>query len=515
MLLKERISVIRSVIILILTFCSAGSREAIANEARALRSSALNDLKTSIIGSPKEPARIFKTKDGYLRFIGAAPSTYFAVSAGTPEETANTFIKKWRNLFVNESSAVEFQRIRVTTQKERSYVRYRQMYAGLEVFGAEMIIQVNSSGGIEAVISDIMRDTSAIDTKKVSLEPTLDALTAQKKGIEFLAKQHENLKFEASEPVLMIYVPKVVGNNGEPQLVWKTEAGNIGELLVKESVFVDAQNGEIAFHYSLICSAMHRYVYDYEGGYSPVRSRQEGQDPCGIPDVDQAYDYLGDTYHFYDVNHGRDSYDGNGADLVACVRYGDMNDAAWYGSVMYLGHGWATDETVGHEFTHGVTHLELSGEAGAINESFCDMWGEWINQTNGDGNDAPEIKWKVGEDTPRGVYRDMNNPPECSTLYGGPMPDRRNSPYWYGGLEDNRGIHHNSGVGNKLCYLLTDGDMFRGYIVTGMGIEKTADLFYECQTHLLTSDADYYDLGNVLTQAAINIGLTWIECENV
>jgi len=278
-------------------------------------------------------------------------------------------------------------------------------------------------------------------------------------------------------------------------------------------VFVNAHSGEIAFHYSLIHYALHRHIYE-----NGELVRHEGDDPVDIPDVNNVYDYLGFAYDFYYTQHGRDSINGSGMDLNASVRELGC-ESSWLGATIYCGAGFASDDVVGHEYTHGVTgyesNLANSGESGAISESFSDMWGEWVDQTNGDGNDAPEIKWKVGEDTPRGVYRDMNNPPECSTLYGGPMPDRRNSPYWYGGLEDNRGIHHNSGVGNKLCYLLTDGDMFRGYIVTGMGIEKTADLFYECQTHLLTSDADYYDLGNVLTQAAINIGLTWIECENV
>jgi len=530
MLPKERISVIRPVIILILTFCGTGLAEAIANEIRAARTSALNDLKTSIIGSPKEPARIFKTKDGYLRFIGAATSTYFAAEPdkrGTSQESADAFLGKWRDLFVNESPAVDFEMIRVKTQNGRSYLRYQQRYAGLEVFGAEMIIQVNAIGGIEAVVSDIMRDTSALDTKKVSLNPSIDALTAQKKGIEFLAEQHKKLEFEASAATLMIYAPEVVGNNGEPRLVWKTEVGNVGEPLVKELMLVDAHNGEVALHYSLICSAMYREIWDYEGRtYNPIRSRREGQDPCGIPDVDLAYDYLGDTYHFYDVNHGRDSYDGQGAVLDARVRYNDTS-AWWWGSYMDIGIGLVTDDVVGHEFTHGVTqntsNLNYLNESGAINESFSDMWGEWIDLTNGAGNDAPEVKWYIGEDTIFGSFLCMKNPPEydCDNYYypeicEQPHPDYYKRPgYWYDGSNQYHYVHHNNGVGNKLCYLLTDGDMFRGYITSGMGIEKTSDLFYECQTNLLTSGADYYDLGNVLMQAAINIGLTWIERENV
>lgn len=502
---KERIIICAVVVWLWVSFSRIGFAGAVGNDARAVRTSALKDLITSVEGTPKEPARIFKTKDGYLRFIGAAPSTYFAVATGTPEEMADAFLGKWRNLFVNKSSSVEFQKIRVKTQNGRSYVRYQQIYAGLEVFAAEMIVQVNSSGGIDAVISDIMRDTGALDTKNVLLEPAIDALTAQKKGIEFLSEQHKKLEFEASAPALMIYAPEVVGNKGVARLVWQMQVVNVGEPLVKENVFIDAHSGEIAFHYSLIYSAMNRQIYDCNSG---IWYYENSNWPTGIPDVDQAYDYLGDTYHFYDVNHGRDSYDDAGANLVAFVRH-NMSGASWSGGSMTIGEGFATDDVIGHEFTHGVTECESalipnSGESGAINESFCDMWGEWIDQTNGD--DAPEVKWYIGEDTIVGSFRNMKNPHEFDDpelLY--------EQDYWDWGSN----VHKNKGVGNKLCYLLTDGDYFRGHTITGMGISKTADLFYECQTGLIPRACDYYDLYQVITYAAKTLEMTWDERVNI
>lgn len=64
------------------------------------------------------------------------------------------------------------------------------------------------------------------------------------------------------------------------------------------------------------------------------------------------------------------------------------------------------------------------GESGALNETFSDMWGEWVDQNNGDGNDTPEVKWLLGEDTRDGVVRNMANPPDYND------PDRRNSPLW-------------------------------------------------------------------------------------
>ena len=68
-------------------------------------------------------------------------------------------------------------------------------------------------------------------------------------------------------------------------------------------------------------------------------------------------------------------------------------------------------------------------------------------------------RWKIGEDTPIGVFRDMRDP----TRYG--HPDRVRSPKWHTGTSDDGGVHRNSGVGNKAAYLMADGGTFRGYAI--------------------------------------------------
>lgn len=492
---------------------SAVSGQAASGGAEAARALALEELLASVEGVAKESPRTFKTTDGYLRFVGAPPSTHFAVAPakrGTAEEAAGAFLEEWRSLFVNVSPAVGFDVHRVNTHDSRSYVRYRQRYAGLTVHGAQMIVQVDAEGGIVAVMSDIMRDTEALDMGKVSLNPTIDALTAQGKAIEWLSKQHDILIFEAIPVTLMIFSPSVVGDTGPAQLVWQTEVGNVGDPVVREFVLVNAHSGEIAFHYPLIYEALHRHIHDYEQSGALVRD--EGEPPTEIADVDNAYDYLGATYDFYNTEHGRDSIDDNGMTLIARVRY-DYCNAYWTETDMLFGDGLTFDDVVGHEYTHGVTDytsgLIYSGQSGAINESFSDMWGEWVDQgyTNGNDTDTPAVKWLMGEDVvcTGGAIRDMADPPAKN------HPDRLYGPYWDWGGE----VHINSGVGNKLCYLLTDGDTFNDHTVTAMGIPKTADLFYECQKNLLTYAADYYDLYYALTQAAINLNLSWAERVNI
>ncbi len=238
-------------------------------------------------------------------------------------------------------------------------------------------------------------------------------------------------------------------------------------------------------------------------------ARLEGQPASTVADANNAYEYLGQTWQFYNLNHGRDSIDGRGTNLSATVRrcWADAAcpwpNAAWFQGRMYFGAGWATDDVTGHELTHGVTEFEsgliYSQVSGAINESFSDIWGEFIDLGNGAGDDSPGARWLIGEDLARGALRSMQYP----TNYN--CADRLGSPLYYTGTEDFGGVHWNSGVNNKLCYLLTDGDTFNGQTVYGMGIPTVADLYYEVNVNLLTAAANWTDLYNALTQAAVNL----------
>ena len=188
------------------------------------------------------------------------------------------------------------------------------------------------------------------------------------------------------------------------------------------------------------------------------------------------------------------------------------DNAYWNGDQMVYGdaHGYPlADDIVAHELTHGVTQYESNlfyyYQSGAINESFSDLWGEYYDQTNGLGNDSAAVNWLLGEDVSAlGAFRNMSNPPAygdpdkmTSTLY-----DRRQTydPNW-----DNGGVHTNSGVNNKAVYLMVAGGTFNGYTINALGWEKVGAIYYEVNTNLLTSGADYSDLYYVLQQACANL----------
>jgi hypothetical protein len=195
-------------------------------------------------------------------------------------------------------------------------------------------------------------------------------------------------------------------------------------------------------------------------------------------------------------------------------------NAYWNGQQMVYGQGYASaDDVVGHELTHGVTdytsRLFYYYQSGAINESLSDVFGEYVDLTNGAGTDTAGTRWQIGEDLPGGAGRDMEDPPSFGD------PDRMTSPNYTADPteQDGGGVHTNSGVNNKAAFLITDGGSFNGRTVTGLGITKAARIYYEVAANLLTSASDYADLYDALPQACVNLvgtgGITSADCAEV
>jgi Zn-dependent metalloprotease len=408
---------------------------------------------------------------------------------------------------------VGFRAERVKGRGGHQFVRLAQEFGGIPVFGASVVVQLDLAGDVEFVLSDVARDDARFHQKDFATRPIVGADAARALALTVPELAPEVSDLVATEPALMLYEPSVIGNFGASRLVWHlrvtSEAAPVDEV-----VLVDARTGVVAFHFSQIMDAKNREIYDCANvvGSTGSLARSEGQVATGNTDVDNAYDYFGDTYDFYGSHFGRDSIDGGGMTMIARVRYCEPGEgcpwgnAYWNGSEMRFGQGYAAaDDVVGHELTHGVTDYESDliywSESGAINESLSDIFGEFVDLTNGRGTDTSGVRWYMGEDLPGGAIRDMLNPPAYS------QPDRRYSPYWYKLESDNRGVHINSGVGNKLAYLLTDGATFNGQAVAAMGLDAVAALFYEAQVDLLAPGSDYFDLDAALGQAAVN--LTW------
>ncbi len=484
---------------------------------------------------PTDRSRIARTRHGYLRALKAPLGQDFTapfVVPGRPEATAKSFLDDHRAAFGRSKQASDLVPLAVRTDTVGSRVRFAQTYADLPVFAAETLVHLNDRSGVEYVASDIMTDGETLEIEGSWDAPNITEVDAENIAVAALMQDNPRFALQAEPATLMIYAPSVVGNTGPARLIWHIKVTSTPELGVAERVLVDAVNGEIALRCSLIHPGRRRKIYDADSSLTGLLVRSEGWAPCGIPDADKAYDYLRDAYTFYRDMHGRDSIDNSGMTLTAIVRvcFPDKPcpwpNAAWVGdpyNYFIFGTGFVVDDVVAHEFTHGVTEytsgLLYMNESGAISESFSDMWGEWIDQTNEKGNDSDNVKWLIGEDLPGGAIRNMKWP----STFPYNDADRKGSENWRSlpayvapTPENDHGyIHTNCGVNNKLCYLLTDGGWFNGYWIREMGITTIATLYYEVQTDYLTAGADYDDLYFALVRAAERIGWTEYDRQNL
>lgn len=219
------------------------------------------------------------------------------------------------------------------------------------------------------------------------------------------------------------------------------------------------------------------------------------------------------TLQYFQTEHGRDSYDDNGAVLRSYVSFStNYVNAFWDGTRMTYGDGNGSSfsplvslDVVGHEITHGVTqhssNLIYQNESGALNESFSDIFGEAVEFFASGTND-----WKIGADfTSSGEgFRNMANPNQFND------PDTYLGDFWYTGTGDNGGVHINSGVMNKWFYLMTQGeagtnDNGDAYDIAGLGIEKAAEIAYRNNNIYLTRFSEYADAREGSVQAAVDL----------
>ncbi len=478
----------------------------------------------------------FHSETGLVRYLAApvgrvlaAPESLAPLAMdATPDALARAFLAENGALFGIGGPGSDLSVV-VSESDDlgRHFTRFQQTYSGVPVLAGELIVQADAHGNIVSVNGEALADIMA------SADPGISAEVARTRALARVARAYglapEDLT--AADPALWYYNPALLGGPGPRQttLVWRTEVTPRDLQPIRELVLVDAQTGIVSLSFNQIADGKQRVIYDNNNnpsaglpGFGPVRT--EGGGATGIADVDNAYDFAGDTYDFYMNVHGRDSLDNAGMQLISTVRYCPnaancpYQNAFWNGSQMAYGAGFASaDDVVAHELTHGVTEHESNlfyyMQSGAINEALSDIWGEWVDLGNGRGNDSSGVRWLIGEDL-GGAFRSMSNPP----TYGD--PDRMGSVNYYCNADvDGGGVHTNSGVANKAAYLLTDGGSFNGKTVGALGINKTARIWYRVQTNLLTSGSDYQDLHDLLEQSCTDQigtnGITAVDCQQV
>ena len=215
-------------------------------------------------------------------------------------------------------------------------------------------------------------------------------------------------------------------------------------------------------------------------------ARGEGDPVTADDDVNAVYEAGGAVRDYYRNKLGRNSIDNLGLNQVHNVHFGEnyMN-AFWDGSQMTYGDGDGTifvsfsrdPDVVAHELTHGVTQhtagLVYYGQSGALNESMSDVFGTVIQQSI-DGTTADDADWLIGNDImgPELYGEALRSMKAPGTAYDNyifgkdPQPDHMIR--YYHGADDNQGVHINSGIPNKVFYL----------VAMDIGTDKAALIWY-------------------------------------
>jgi Zn-dependent metalloprotease len=244
--------------------------------------------------------------------------------------------------------------------------------------------------------------------------------------------------------------------------------------------------------------------------------RHEGEKPKGGKTVSEAYDYSGSTYNFYKDIFERNSIDTRGMNLDSTVHYGeDYNNAFWNGTQMVYGDGdgeifqrfTKSIDVIGHELTHGVTQyeaaLEYEGQAGALNESFSDVFGSLVKQYALKQR-ANKADWLIGAglftSKIKGIaLRSMKEPGSAyndPTIGKDPQPGHMKN--YVKTSSDNGGVHINSGIPNRAFYLTA---MELG----GYAWQKAGKIWYVALTERLRERSDFQIAANLTSEVAANL----------
>ncbi len=244
--------------------------------------------------------------------------------------------------------------------------------------------------------------------------------------------------------------------------------------------------------------------------------RREGEKAKGGKPVTEAYDYSGSTYNLFREIFDRNSIDTRGMKLDSTVHYGDdYNNAFWNGTQMVYGDGdgdifqrfTKSIDVIGHELTHGVTQyeaaLEYEGQAGALNESFSDVFGSLVKQYSLKQK-VDKADWLIGSGLftrkIRGsALRSMKEP---GTAYDDPIigkdPQPGHMKDYVETTDDNGGVHINSGIPNRAFYLIAKE-------LGGYAWEKAGKIWYLTLTERLRERSDFQKAAESTFQVARNL----------
>jgi Zn-dependent metalloprotease len=445
-----------------------------------------------------------------------------------------------------------------------AHTRVRQTVDGIPVWEGEAIVHLKQNGEFSA-FTDNLKESVAVNTKanfssdeafeivnrlytgsaKVSEKPTIDLYVYRGEDRDHLAYRVMVPRIDGSNDT-SIPVDFVDAQTGDIIFSYNNLQTGTGSSLYSGTVSINTSNVGATFYMEDLTRKMGTFNMNSTGnettGGGGTQSRYTDADDNWNSTIQRAgvdaHYGAAKTYDYYLNVHGRNGINGAGGPgvttaaanssislITSRVHFGTSgayNNAFWFNNRMSYGDGdgsnfspLTTIDICGHEMTHGVTenesNLTYSGESGALNESWSDVFGAMV-ELYADGGVVSADTWKIGEEaytpgTSGDALRYMDDPHLAPNRGYTANDDPDHYSERYTGSADSGGVHINSGISNKAFYLAAVGGTHHlsGVTVTGMGTTDAARIWYSANANYMTSGTNFSGARTATLNAATAI----------
>jgi len=481
-------------------------------------------------------------EDAQPRHLASLRSGRIVLKAGADAvETTLGLLSEHRALFRMHDPSLELATERVQVDDlGMTHARFQQTTHGLVVDGAEVTAHYDAVGHLASVDTTYVSGLERLDlSPSISAEEAIVRARAvvgdaESSDLELVVHGETSRlawRFRLRTETPALFVTYVDAKTGAVLAQWddlqNVQATGIGAL--GQPVTFEVTQTADGYVMTDTSGGVTISTYTAKNQQTPlpgtlVASPSLTSWDTNVPGAGAAVDAHANAaivFKYYKDRHGRNAINGAGGPLVSTAHFGNAYDnASWdpQRQQMLYGDGGqlfrplsAGLDVVAHEFTHGVigatSNLEYRNQSGALNEAISDIFAAFIEHTV--KPDAAN-NWRIGELIVRrgSALRDMANPLAVEMQQPAHMSQFVNT------LQNNGGVHINSGIINNAAFLMTVGGtnpVSRTEVKFGIGWEKSEKLWYRANTTYFQRTTNFGLAAQGLLQAAKDLQLSAAE----
>ena len=515
----------------------------------------LNDKIRKIVYSPETGLPVF------IRTLPEDITKTKSTLQQTTPERCFAYLDELNPMLKMDSPEDQFTIRSISTDRfSRTHIRLDQVYKGIPVYGADVVVHLNEKGAGELFNGRYVKVPDGVNTipsitpdaaiEKASLHLNSDKKSIPLPAIAILADRLN------PEVTLTLYHNKAF----IPKFNLAYHVVLMASDFHRWEYFVDASNGDILHYFENTCHAdgartatakdlnnVNRTINTYQLGsyyylldasrpmYNAAQSNLPDQPAGGILTIDmnntygnnQSFQHIlstnnswsnptavsahynaGIAYEYYRQQYGRNSIDGNGGTIISIINVPDqetgenMDNAFWNGRFMCYGNGETAFKPLAGGLDvagHEMTHGVIENTA---NLEYDGESGA-INESFADifGSMMDDEDWLIGEDVVLAQAFPSGALRSMSDPHNGgsDLNDRGYQPSNMN--EKYTGSEDNHGV--HINSGIVNYVFYK--IATAIGRDKAADIYYKALTDYLTKSSQFIDLRLAVIQAATDI----------